>query len=73
MAKTENENIKRLISRYFTQLKRVKILTTGNDLMAMGFEAGKEFKEIFLKVLNEKLDGKLNTKEHEVTFIRNLK
>ncbi len=73
MAKTENKQVKKLISMYFTHLKEVNVLTSGNDLISLGFTKGKEFKDIFLKILDEKLDGNLKTKEDEKNFIKNLK
>jgi tRNA nucleotidyltransferase (CCA-adding enzyme) len=73
MAKTDNNQVKKLISRYFTHLKQIEVITTGNDLIGLGFKAGKDFKEIFLKVLNEKLNGNIKTKENEVRFIKSLK
>ncbi len=73
MAKTDNKQIKKYISRYFTHLKQIKVFTTGNDLITMGFKEGKEFSEIFSTVLNEKLDGNIKTKDDEIRLINSLK
>jgi tRNA nucleotidyltransferase (CCA-adding enzyme) len=73
MAKTVNKQVKKLISRYFTHLKQTKIVTTGKDLLKLGFKEGKDFKNIFLRLLNERLNGNIKTKDNEMAFINSLK
>ena len=45
-------------------------LVTGNDLIAMGFEPGPQFKEILTRVEDEQLEGRLTTSEHALEFVR---
>lgn len=70
MAKTDDENVKRHISLYFTSLKNVRTALRGKDLIAMGFEPGPLFRKIMNDLLAAKLDQKIKSKEDEVTFVR---
>ncbi|RMG56869.1 MAG: CBS domain-containing protein [Deltaproteobacteria bacterium] len=70
MAKSRSEDIRRYVSMYFTRLAHVRVSVTGSDLIEMGLRPGPVFREIFDRVLEEKLKGRLKTKEEEVDFIR---
>jgi len=70
MAKTEDEEIKRLISLYFTSLKNVRTALRGRDLISMGFEPGPLFREIINALLMARLDKKIESREDEVAFVR---
>ena len=70
MAATKQQRVKRAISYYFTQLRHIKTLTTGNDLIKMGLEPGLLYREIFEAILDEKLNGHLNTTEDEIDFVK---
>ena len=70
MAKTEDEQIKRDISLYFTSLRNAKTALRGKDLVAMGFKPGPLFREIMTDLLKARLDQKIKSKEEEVTFVK---
>lgn len=70
MAKTEDEEIKRDISLYFTSLRNVSTALGGKDLIAMGFKPGPLFREIINDLLMARLDQKVKSKEDEVAFVR---
>ena len=70
MAATKQQRVKRAISYYFTQLRHIKTLTTGKDLIKMGLEPGPLYREIFEAILDEKLNGHLNTTEDEIDFVK---
>ena len=70
MAKTEDEEIKRDISLYFTSLKNVTTTLGGKELIAMGFKPGPLFREIINDLLMARLDQKIKSKEDEVAFVR---
>lgn len=70
MAKTEDEEIKRDISLYFTSLKNVRTTLRGKDLIAMGFKPGPLFREIMNDLLMARLDQKIKSKEDETAFVR---
>jgi len=69
MAKTKHIDIKRYISLYFTQLKNVRPLVTGKDLLDLGYPPGPDFKRIFDEVLERKFTGELKTKADEMSFV----
>ena len=45
-------------------------LLTGDDLMALGFQAGPVFKSILQSVEDAQLDGRLRTKDEAVQFVK---
>jgi tRNA nucleotidyltransferase (CCA-adding enzyme) len=69
MAATRQERVKRAISNYFVKLRFVKPYITGEDLKQMGYPPGPVFKEILLTLRNEKLNGKLKTRDDEIALI----
>lgn len=58
------------LQRFLTALKQIKVLITGKELIELGFIPSPYFNELFEKVLKEKLDGKLQTKEDELEFVK---
>jgi tRNA nucleotidyltransferase (CCA-adding enzyme) len=70
MAKAKNRVIKRQISQYFTKLRSVSIQLKGRDLKAMGIKPGPIFKEILDRLLEEKMNGKIQTRDEEIAFVR---
>jgi tRNA nucleotidyltransferase/poly(A) polymerase len=60
------------VKRFLENLKEIKVLITGNDLINLGFKPSKYFSEIFEQVLDKKIDGNLKTKEDEIEFVKNL-
>ena len=73
MAKAGNKKVKRLISKYFTTLKRTKIILKGKDLLNIGFKPGPIFKEIFDRLLEARLNNLIKTREDEISFAKDLK
>ncbi|MFH0844119.1 MAG: CBS domain-containing protein [Pseudomonadota bacterium] len=69
MAKIRQQNVKRLISIYFTKLKGMGIKLKGGDLMLIGFKPGPLYKEIFDALLKARLNNLISTKEDEVKFV----
>lgn len=63
---TGNENV----IKYLKDLRGIKVLVTGNDLINLGFTPSKHFSEIFDKILKEKLKGNIKTKEDEIEYIK---
>ena len=51
-------------------LKEIRVMLTGRDLIDLGFVPSPYFNKIFDKVLREKLEGKLVTKEDEIAFVK---
>jgi len=69
MAKAKNNDIKRYISLYFTQLKYVRPVITGKDLQDLGYLPGPLYKRILDEVLERKFVGELRTRADEMSFV----
>jgi tRNA nucleotidyltransferase (CCA-adding enzyme) len=70
MAKTGDEEVKRLISIYFTQLRNVRCLINGYDLKTMEVPPGPWYKEILDRVLKARLDNEVVSREDELALAR---
>ncbi|MEJ2324073.1 MAG: CBS domain-containing protein [Nitrospirota bacterium] len=70
MASTKDEDVKKEISRYFLELRKVKTSITGEDLKRLGIEPGPVYSEIFREIMARKLRGELKTKEDEERFVK---
>jgi len=69
MAKANSENVKKLISNYFTKLKGIKVSLKGRDLKSMGFRPGPLYKEILDRLLEVRLNNKVNSRKEEMSFV----
>jgi tRNA nucleotidyltransferase (CCA-adding enzyme) len=70
MGRTDAEGVKKAISLYFTELKRVKVTLRGQDLKRRGYVPGPVYTEILQSVLRAKLDGKVTSRPEEIDFVR---
>ena len=70
MARVNNDKIKKLISNYFTKLKRTEVKMKGRDLKELGFKPGPLYKEIFNRVLKAKLNDLVSTKKDEIDLVK---
>ncbi len=69
MAKANNRHIKRQISLYFTQLRGQKSDLRGRDLKAMGIRPGPMYRTILDRLLEERMNRRLHTREQEIAFV----
>ncbi|NEQ96858.1 MAG: CBS domain-containing protein [Cyanothece sp. SIO2G6] len=69
MGATSDRPLRRIIWRYLTQWSLVKPPLDGNDLKALGYKPGKQFKVILEKLLAAKLDGQIQTGEEAKIFL----
>jgi tRNA nucleotidyltransferase (CCA-adding enzyme) len=69
MGGSEAEGVKKAISLYFTELKRVRVSLTGKDLKKMGFIPGPIYTEILRALLRGRLEGKISTRQEEAGFV----
>ncbi len=69
MALLENDDQKRIISHYLTNLRKKQVLMSGRDLIEMGFDPGPKFSLILNQLLKEKFKGKLKTKKDEKQWV----
>ena len=69
MASAKNEQTKKSISYFYTQLKDTKVSLNGQDLISLGLKPGPFFRKIMHLVLKAKLDGLVETKKDEIDFV----
>jgi tRNA nucleotidyltransferase (CCA-adding enzyme) len=69
MAKTNQTTTRRYLSLYFTQLKDVKPLLRGADLIEMGMKPGPFIKKTLSNLLKARLDEQVMTQQDEFEFI----
>jgi tRNA nucleotidyltransferase (CCA-adding enzyme) len=70
MAATKHQKVKKAISHFITDLRRVDIALKGRDLKKMKLKPGPIYREVLQAVLDARLDGKLRTKNDEIDFAR---
>lgn len=70
MARSRNEVVKKSISLYLTQLKDMELLISGDDVLRLGVESGPRVGEVLRKVMAERLDGALGTREEQLAYAR---
>jgi len=71
-AKYKNGVLDKNIENFFEIYNFIRISVTGHDLYRLGIEPGPYYQKIFAKVLKAKLDGKVSTKEEELSLIDKL-
>ncbi|MDY6842729.1 MAG: hypothetical protein SVW57_01370 [Thermodesulfobacteriota bacterium] len=69
MAKADHYR-KNIISLFLTKLRFEKVLICGNDLKFLGIKPGKIYKEIFTRLLHERLDGNISTRDDELNYVK---
>jgi tRNA nucleotidyltransferase (CCA-adding enzyme) len=69
MAKTVDEEKRRLISRYHTRLAGTRSLLGGRDLRALGIPPGRIYATLLEGVLAARLDGEVTTREDELAWV----
>ena len=62
--------VRRHISQYFTQWMNIKPILDGNDLKAIGYKPGRQFKVMLDALLSATLDGEIHDKKAAEEFIR---
>ncbi|MFA4842536.1 MAG: hypothetical protein WC658_01705 [Candidatus Omnitrophota bacterium] len=62
----------RHIADFFKVYNGMRTWICGDDLCALGLKPGPAYKRIISRVLQARLNGKINTKEQELLFIRRL-
>ncbi len=70
LALTKNEPVRQAISHFYTHQRKIKPLMGGKDIKALGIKPGPVYTTILNKIIEEKLDGKLNTMAEEIEFAK---
>ncbi len=71
MAVSGKRIIQKAISEYLLKLRHIRPQIRGGDLKRMGIPPGPIYSEILEALLNERLRGRLRTKEEEFEFVKN--
>lgn len=69
-ASHNNKTLHKHIRDFFCSYNGTRISINGQDLRSFGISPGPRYQEIFSRVLNAKLDGKLTSKQEELEFVR---
>jgi tRNA nucleotidyltransferase (CCA-adding enzyme) len=72
MLKTKQLNVKEMFAWHLSKYADMKLEISGNDLKNQAGIPGPNFKQVLKKTLYAKLDGKLLTKEAELSFAKKL-
>ncbi len=72
MATSKERQKQKVISRYLTELRKVKTILSGKDLKQMGIKPGPLYSRILKELLEERLRGHLKSREDEERFVRSL-
>ena len=70
LALTKKESVRKAISFFYTHQRKTQPLIGGKDLKSVGIKPGPIYSTILNKIIDEKLDGKLNTMEEEIEFAK---
>ncbi|MFZ5907688.1 MAG: CBS domain-containing protein [Nitrospirota bacterium] len=69
MALSKDRKKQRVISHYLTELRNIRTILTGKDLQRMGIPPGPLYAKILKELLDEKLSGRLKSREDEERFV----
>jgi len=71
MALSRDRQKQKTISRYLTELRNIKPVLTGEDLKNMGIPPGPIYSRLLGELLEEKMRGRVKSREDEEQFIKN--
>jgi tRNA nucleotidyltransferase (CCA-adding enzyme) len=69
LAKTDVEEVKKSLSLYFTNLKKVRVTLSGKDLRRMGYTPGPLYTAILQALWRARLDGLVNSPQEESAYV----
>jgi len=72
MARADAPEIKKIISRYITDLRDSKTRLNGKDLLKLGVREGPEVGRVLGKLLGARLDNKVSSRSEEIKYIMEL-
>lgn len=70
MAKAKDDEQKKAVSLFLTDLRKTRPELTGKDLQSMGYTPGPLFRKILTALLDSKLDGQVMNHEEEMKFVK---
>lgn len=72
MARTSDDEMKKALSLYFTQLQNIHCLVTGNDLLEIGVPKGPKVGELLEAVMSARLNGLVLSREDEIQYVKEM-
>ncbi len=69
LAKADTQAVKREISAYVTEYRRIKVALKGRDLKNLGIPQGPIYQKIFQNLLMLRLDGRVKNKREEISWV----
>jgi len=69
MALARKNQVKKAVSNFVTALRYIRTDLTGDDLMALGYRPGPEFKAILNDLLDARLDDRVHNRDEEITLL----
>jgi tRNA nucleotidyltransferase (CCA-adding enzyme) len=69
-AATERKRVRRRILLYLTRWHKVEPMLSGQDVLDMGLRSGPQIGLILKKLRESRLDGKIETRDEEIEWIR---
>ena len=72
MAAAKSETVRKAISHYCVHLRFIQPTLKGRDLRAMGLQPSPRYRQVLDAVLDQKLNGHLETREEELVFARKM-
>ena len=66
MARSQKESLKKSVSTYLIRLQHERIDINGRDLIAMNIAPGPVYGRILERILQEKLDDRLHSREEQL-------
>lgn len=72
MAVSRDSSKKKAISQYLIEMRKVKSILRGEDFKRMGIQPGPIYSRLLRELLEEKLRGRLKSREDEERFVREM-
>ncbi len=72
MASSKNEELKKHVSHFLSQLRNQSIEVSGKDLKAMGLPPGPAYNRIMKRILTDKLDGRTKDRSSQLALAQKL-
>lgn len=72
MAVSRDSSKKKAISQYLIEMRKVKSMLSGEDFKRMGIQPGPIYSRLLRELLEEKLRGRLKSREDEERFVREM-
>jgi len=72
MAYSPKDEVRKAVSLYLTQLRKVKTALSGKDLVAMGLDPGPIFSKILDTLLAARLRGEVSSREEEIELVKEM-